>query len=71
MKSFDSIPYHCLLLKLQGYIGCIDGELLRWIGNFLVNCQQKESLLTEWRNVLSGVCQGYLAMLLIVHHLCT
>ena len=38
-KAFDFVPYTWLMLKLQTYD--IRGNLLNWIEDCLVDCQQK------------------------------
>ena len=58
-KAFDSVPHLGLLSKLQAY--GIQGNLLKWIKNFLIGRQQKVILngsSSKWINVTSGVPQG-------------
>jgi len=58
-KAFDSVPHLRLLSKLQAY--GIQGNLLKWIRNFLIGRQQKVVLnqhSSQWTNVSSGVPQG-------------
>ena len=58
-KAFDSVPHLHLLSKLQAY--GIQGNLLKWIKNFLIGRQQKVILngsSSKWINVTSGVPQG-------------
>ena len=58
-KAFDSVPHGRLLDKLKSY--GIDGQLLKWIRNFLMNRQQRVTLrneVSQWLPVMSGVPQG-------------
>nr|VZI48782.1 unnamed protein product [Spirometra erinaceieuropaei] len=58
-KAFDTVPHQRLLHKLSA-IG-IRGDLLNWIGAFLVGRKQRVCIgddMSEWVNVTSGVPQG-------------
>ena len=58
-KAFDSVPYECLLLKLNRYR--IDGQLHLWFRNFLTNRKQRVQICgsySEWSPVISGIPQG-------------
>ena len=58
-KAFDSVPHLRLLSKLQAY--GIQGNLIKWIKNFLIGRQQMVILngsSSKWINVTSGVPQG-------------
>nr|VZI03782.1 unnamed protein product [Spirometra erinaceieuropaei] len=58
-KAFDTVPYQRLLHKLSA-IG-IRGDLLNWIGAFLVGRKRRVCIgddMSKWVNVSSGVPQG-------------
>nr|VZI13424.1 unnamed protein product [Spirometra erinaceieuropaei] len=58
-KAFDTVPHQRLLHKLSA-IG-IRGDLLNWIGAFLVGRKQRVCIgddMSEWVSVTSGVPQG-------------
>ena len=58
-KAFDSVPHLRLISKLQAY--GIKGDLLKWISNFLIGRQQKNTLnsgCSQWIDVTSDVPQG-------------
>jgi len=58
-KSFDKVPHHRLVLKLEAHE--INGNVLRWIANWLSGRKQRVVLggqVSDWREVLSGVPQG-------------
>ena len=58
-KAFDSVAHERLLLKLEN-IG-IKGDLLNWIRYFLsgrTQCVSVDRVMSNWRNVLSGIPQG-------------
>ena len=58
-KAFDSVPHQRLLNKLQAY--GIDGNLLKWISNFLNNRKQRVRVndsYSEYSTVTSGIPQG-------------
>ena len=60
-KTFDKVPHKRLALKLAAH--GIDGELLRWIVNWLSDRRQGVVLngqCSAWRDVLSCVPQGSL-----------
>ena len=55
-KAFDSVPHHRLFKKVQAY--GIQGNLLRWIENFLRDRKQRVILgshKSEWKPVTSGI----------------
>jgi len=37
-KAFDNVPHHRLVLKLEAHE--INGNVLRWIANWMVRCLQ-------------------------------
>ena len=58
-KAFDKIPHQRLISKLRNH--GIDGNVLRWIENWLKDRHQSVKFLNTmsgWRNVTSGVPQG-------------
>ena len=58
-KAFDTIPYNCLLLKLES-IG-ISGNILKWIKSYLSDRKQRvliNGISSELTCVNSGVPQG-------------
>ncbi|CAL4112515.1 unnamed protein product [Meganyctiphanes norvegica] len=58
-KAFDTVPHRRLITKLEA-LG-VQGNVLRWIENFLTNRRQRVSIrgsLSEWLPVESGVPQG-------------
>nr|VZI39869.1 unnamed protein product [Spirometra erinaceieuropaei] len=58
-KAFDTVPHQRLLHKLSA-IG-IQGDLLNWMGAFLVGRKQSVCIgddMSEWVSVASGVPQG-------------
>ena len=58
-KAFDRVPHKRLVIKLKGY--GVQGNLLRWIENFLSNRVQKVLVNGEESNpapVTSGIPQG-------------
>ena len=59
-KAFDKVCHIGLLFKLKAY--GVDGELLSLLENYLENRTQRVVLNgqnTEWREINSGVPQGY------------
>ena len=55
-KTFDSVPHHRLLLKLQSL--SVSGQLLEWICCFLTTRSQRVIVnghYSEWLPVVSGV----------------
>jgi len=58
-KAFDHIPHNRLLSKVKSY--GIEGNLLKWIHNFLTNRKQQVNVrgsYSNWTNTTSGVPQG-------------
>ena len=58
-KAFDKVPHNRLLLKLNSF--GIDGNLLRWIQEWLHDREQRvviNGCSSVWNNVSSGVPQG-------------
>ena len=70
-KAFDTVPHRKLLHKLNNY--GIDGNLNRWIGQFLNNRTQRvmvDGEFSSFGDVLSGVPQGtVLGPLLFLCHI--
>ena len=58
-KAFDKVPHHRLVLKFEAH--GINGNVLRWIANWLSGRKQRVVLggqVSDWREVVSGVPQG-------------
>jgi len=58
-KAFDKVPHQRLLLKVRA-LG-IDGQILRWVEDWLSNRKQRVILngsMSSWCSVVSGVPQG-------------
>ena len=58
-KAFDTVPHRRLIAKLEA-LG-VQGNVLRWISNYLSNRRQRVSIrgsVSEWLPVESGVPQG-------------
>ena len=58
-KAFDLVPRCRLITKLKAH--GVDGELLRWLSNWLKDRKQRvvvNDKYSEWTEVLSGVPQG-------------
>ena len=58
-KAFDSVPHQRLLVKLKAY--GIDGNILKWIENFLTGRSQKVVIngeCSDTAEVTSGIPQG-------------
>ena len=58
-KAFDSVPHQRLIKKIKS-LG-IDGNIHKWIKNFLTDRQQRVTLngkSSKWSSVTSGVPQG-------------
>ena len=70
-KAFDTVPHQKLLHKLKNY--GIDGNLNKWVEQFLTNRQQRvlvEGEFSSFDKVLSGVPQGtVLGPLLFLCHI--
>ena len=69
-KAFDKVPHRRLIYKLKQY--GIEGNILRWIENFLSNRQQAVIVnghSSESKPVLSGIPQGSVlgALLFIIY----
>ncbi|XP_076062422.1 uncharacterized protein LOC143037755 [Oratosquilla oratoria] len=59
-KAFDKVPHRKLLKKLE-HIGGIQGNLLKWIEDFLTGRKMRVVLrekYSDWKEVISGVPQG-------------
>ena len=58
-KAFDKVPHKRLLIKLKSH--GIQGDILRWVENWLNNRKQRVVIngkASNWINVTSGVPQG-------------
>ena len=58
MKAFDKVPHKRLLAKIKSY--GIEGNILKWIKEFLENRQQRVIVngnYSEWSKVTSGIPQ--------------
>ena len=58
-KAFDKVPHKRLLMKLVAH--GIDGNVLKWIEDWLTNRKQRVVLngcFSDWSDVISGVPQG-------------
>jgi len=58
-KAFNSVPHQRLLLKLCAY--GIQGDLLQWLSDFLIDRKQKVVIgndTSSWCDVKNGVPQG-------------
>ena len=59
MKTFDKVPHKRLLAKIKSY--GIEGNILKWIKEFLGNRQQRVIVnrkYADWSKVTSGIPQG-------------
>ena len=58
-KTFDKVSHKLLICKLEAH--CVNGDILKWIQNFLSNCRQRicvSGSASFWSTVISGVPQG-------------
>ena len=58
-KAFDKVGHESLVFKLKTY--SIDGKLLKLLGDYLTDLQQRVVLkgqMSSWQNIYAGVPQG-------------